>query len=98
MSDLSPSRKLAARPRTGSLIAPLLLAGLLALVTPLRAQNPPTYLFQIDASAVPGGFAPYGVTLDSSNNVYVTDYSNDRVLKFTALGTYLTQSGSSGSG
>jgi hypothetical protein len=36
----------------------ILLAGWPALVTPLRADNPPTYLFGIDASAVPGGFDP----------------------------------------
>src|ERR1039458_1866049 len=77
---------------------PILLAGLLALVTPLRADNPPTYLFQIDSSAVPGGFDPGFVALDRSNNVYVVDYYNSRVLKFAGNGTYLTQWGSSGSG
>ena len=35
---------------------PILLAGLLAVVTPLRADNPPTFVFQIDVSAVSGGF------------------------------------------
>ena len=74
------------------------MAGLLALVTPLRADNPPTYLFEIDSSAVPGGFDPGFVALDGSNNVYVADYYNNRVVKFAANGTYLTQWGSSGSG
>ena len=65
MIDLNHSQNLAARPcadwacrgvaLTRSRIL-FLLAGLLALVTPLRADNPPTYLFQIDATAVSGGF------------------------------------------
>jgi DNA-binding beta-propeller fold protein YncE len=99
MNDLNPSRKLAARPRAGCSLALFLLAGLLAVVTPLRADNPPTYLFQIDASAVPGGlgFSPSFVALDSSNNVYVTDDNGNRVVKFTVGGTYLTQWGSFGS-
>src|ERR1039458_8843982 len=74
----------------------IMLAGLLALVTPLRAQNPPTYLFQIDSSAVSGGFRAGGVALDRSNNVYVTERANDRVLKFARNGTYLGQWGSLG--
>src|ERR1039457_4818202 len=75
---------------------PILLAGLLATVTPLRADNPPTYLFQIDSSVVPGGFQPKFVVLDSSNNIYVTDISNDRVVKFDRNGNYLAQWGSYG--
>jgi hypothetical protein len=54
MIDLKPSRNLAARRRAGCYL--FLLAGLLAVMTPLRADNPPTYLFEIDASAVSGGF------------------------------------------
>ncbi len=109
MNDLNNSRNLAARSGAGWFRACrgvasarswilLLLVGWLALVTPLRADNPPTFLFEIDSSAVPGGFNPCGVALDSSNNVYVTDDLNNRVVKFTARGTYLTQWGSSGSG
>ena len=74
----------------------ILLAGLLALVTPLRADNPPTYLFQINPSAVPRGFQAAGVAVDSSNNVYVTDEKNIRVVKFASNGTYLSQWGSAG--
>jgi DNA-binding beta-propeller fold protein YncE len=98
MNILDPSRKLAACPRAGRFPVLFLLAGLLAVVTPLRADNPPTYLFQIDSAAVPGGFYPNYVALDSSNNVYVTDYYNDRVVKFASNGIYLTQWGNLGSG
>ena len=100
MIDLNPSRNLAARSRSSCFPAWLLLAGLLALVTPLRADNPPTYLFQIDATAVPGGagFEPNFVALDAGNNVYVTDYDNSRIVNFTRLGMYLRQWGNVGSG
>ena len=92
------SQNLAARPRAGLFSVLILLAGWLAVVTPLHAQNPPTYLFQIDSSVVPGGFLPYFVALDSSKNVYVADRANDRVEKFDRGGNYLTQWGSHGSG
>jgi DNA-binding beta-propeller fold protein YncE len=68
-------------------------------VLPPAGYVPPTYLFQIDASAVPGGsFIPQYLALDSSNNVYVTDSDNTRIFKFSALGTYLAQWGSFGTG
>jgi len=98
MNDLNPSRELATRLRAGDFLILLVMAGLLALVTPLRADNPPTYLFEIDSSAAPGGFEPNFVALDASNNVYVTDGLNRRVVKFTAGGAYLTQWGSMGTG
>jgi DNA-binding beta-propeller fold protein YncE len=100
MNDLNPSRKLAARPRAGCFLTLFLLAGLLAAVTPLRADNPPTYLFQWgNYGAGNGQFnSPAGIAVDSSNNVYVVDANNNRVEKFTSNGNYLTQWGSSGSG
>jgi hypothetical protein len=70
----------------------------LALVMPLLADNPPTYLFEIDSNAVPGGFSPGEMALDSGNNVYVSDDSNSRIVKFSFDGTYLTQWGGSGGG
>src|ERR1022692_1719188 len=105
MNNLNPSRKMAARPHADVLLACrgaasarsrilFLLAGWLAMVTPLQAQNPPTYLFEIDASAVTGGLDPHAVAVDSSNNVYVADYNNGRIVKFSGDGTYLTQWGS----
>jgi len=73
---------------------------LLASVTPLRAQNPPTYLFQWGSLGSGNGQFDYtyGVAVDSSNNVYVTDDVNNRVEKFDSNGNYLTQWGSGGSG
>jgi DNA-binding beta-propeller fold protein YncE len=99
MNNLNPSRKPAARPRAGCFSVLFLLAGWLAVVTPLRADNPPTYLYEIDSDAVLGtGFSPSFVALDNSNNVYVTDDYNSRVEKFDNSGTYLTQWGGPASG
>ena len=41
---------------------------------------------------------PFGMAVDSSDNVYVADQSNHRVQKFDSNGRYLTQWGSRGSG
>jgi sugar lactone lactonase YvrE len=41
---------------------------------------------------------PDAIAIDSSGNVYVTDWGNSRVQKFTSTGTYLTQWGLGGSG
>src|SRR5450631_408342 len=92
------SRNLTARPRADYFFALLVLAGWLAMVTPLQAQNPPTYLFQIGPSAVPGGFTPSFVALDSSKYFYVTEDYKSSVVKLTAEGSYLIQWGSYGSG
>ncbi|HMD55477.1 MAG TPA: hypothetical protein VKJ65_13090, partial [Phycisphaerae bacterium] len=70
-----------------------MLAGMLGMVTPLRADNPPVFLFEINSNAVSDGFKPGYVALDSSNNLYVTDSSSQGVVKFTAFGAYLTQWG-----
>jgi len=43
-------------------------------------------------------YAPSGMAVDGSGNVYVADYNNSRIQKFNSSGTYLTQWGSSGSG
>jgi len=42
--------------------------------------------------------SPAGVAVDSSGNVYVADYSNHRIQKFSSTGTFLTKWGSYGSG
>jgi sugar lactone lactonase YvrE len=93
MIKLNHFRNLAARPRAGCLPGLFLLAGLLAVVTPLRADNPPTYLVEIYVSGE--AYNLNFVALDSSNDVYVTEYSS-RAEKLTAGGLYLTQWGSLG--
>jgi hypothetical protein len=106
MNNLNPFRKLAPRPRAGSfliflLLALFLLAGLPALVTPLRADNLPVYMGQWGSSGTGNGqFGPQGgqIAVDSSNNVYVADTDNSRIEKFDYNGNYLTQWGNQGSG
>lgn len=41
---------------------------------------------------------PYGIAIDSLNNIYVSDYSANCVQKFDFSGTYITQWGTTGSG
>jgi DNA-binding beta-propeller fold protein YncE len=41
---------------------------------------------------------PAGVATDAAGNVYVADFGNHRIQKFTGTGVYLTQWGSFGSG
>ena len=41
---------------------------------------------------------PWGIALDKQGNVYVADWRNDRIQKFTADGRFLMKFGSSGSG
>ena len=43
------------------------------------------------------GFAPLGIDVDSSTNVYVTDNSNDKIYKFNSSGTQLATWGTTGS-
>jgi DNA-binding beta-propeller fold protein YncE len=74
------------------------LFGLLVFISPLRADNPPTYVFEIDSYAIPSGIFPEYIALDRDGKIYVSDNYNDRVVKFASDGTYLTQWGSIGSG
>jgi DNA-binding beta-propeller fold protein YncE len=110
MSNSNQSRNLAARPCAsrfhacrGVASAPIrilfLLAGLLAMATPLRADNPPTYLTQWGSRDTGNGQFefPMGIAMDSSDNIYVADSDNNRVEKFDRNGNYLTQWGSLGS-
>jgi hypothetical protein len=42
--------------------------------------------------------SPRGIAVDSSGNVYVADFNNDRIQKFTSTGAYLSKWGTPGSG
>jgi len=41
---------------------------------------------------------PYGIAVDSDENVYVVDSGNSRIQKFTSTGAFLTKWGSNGTG
>ena len=41
---------------------------------------------------------PHGIDLDSAGNVYVGDYLNHRIVKFTSDGNFINQWGSGGTG
>jgi DNA-binding beta-propeller fold protein YncE len=104
MNNLNFSRNLAVRTRAGCFPILIVLAGLLAMAPPLRADNPPTYLFEIDSTPASGvGFYTFDVALESDNNIYVTELTPylsvpdiERIEKFNGSGTHLTQWGSLG--
>ncbi|HTR42931.1 MAG TPA: SMP-30/gluconolactonase/LRE family protein [Pseudomonadales bacterium] len=100
MNDLSLSQKLMARTRSAGLLALFLIVGLPCLVTPVHADNPPTYLFQWGSLGTNNAQfnVPAAAAIDGGNNVYVTDVGNRRIEKFDVGGNYLTQWGSSGYG
>ena len=41
---------------------------------------------------------PNGVAVDSSGNLYVVDFDNNRIRKFNSNGTFITKWGSYGTG
>jgi len=43
-------------------------------------------------------FIPHGVAADSAGNVYVVEYGNDRVQKFTSSGIFISKWGTTGEG
>lgn len=54
---------------------------------------------RFDPASANGKFSSaYGVTIDSSGNIFVLDRDNSRVQKFNSSGTYISQWGSYGSG
>jgi alpha-tubulin suppressor-like RCC1 family protein len=73
-----------------------IIAGLLAASALARADTPPTLIFSITPNSVPGGnFTPVSIALDTNGNLYVTDRSLHRVVKFGPNGGYLGQWGGS---
>ena len=64
------------------------------------AAQPPVYVTQWGSLGSGAGQFdfPVRVATDAAGNVYVSDFLNHRIQKFTDTGTYLTQWGSEGSG
>jgi sugar lactone lactonase YvrE len=72
----------------------------LAVAPATIGAQPPTYLTQWGSEGSGNGqfFYPVGVAADAVGGIYVVDYGNSRIQKFSSTGTYLTQWGSIGSG
>lgn len=87
-----------------SLRATALLALLALPISPivpaLALAQAPSYLLQWGTRGSGDGqfSGPAGMAVDAGGNVYVADYGNHRVQKFTLGGGYLTQWGTHGSG
>ncbi len=62
--------------------------------------NDGTYLSQWDTKGVADGEfqGPFGLSIDSNDNIYVTDKNNNRVQAFTKDGRYFTQFGGANAG
>ena len=75
-----------------------------AAYSPVQASlAPPTPTFTMkwgSGGNAPGQFggSPRGIAFDSQGNVYTCDPGNDRIQKFDALGNFITQWGSFGTG
>ncbi|MGA2791297.1 MAG: 6-bladed beta-propeller [Candidatus Bathyarchaeia archaeon] len=69
-------------------------------VPPVRACNTCNFLLTWGSPGAGNGqfSIPDGVAVDSSGNVYVADYQNSRVEKFTSTGTYVTAWGCTNAG
>ena len=65
---------------------------------PVEALTPPVFLKEWGGFGTgPGQFdAPLGIAVNAWGEVYVSEYGNSRVQKFTADGTFLTQWGGKG--
>jgi len=76
---------------------------LTALILPaavIHAATPPPLLYEFGFDGTePGAFnRPYGIAVDVSDCVYVTDTGNNRVQKFTSSGGFVASWGVEGSG
>lgn len=79
--------------------AALLLLAVPGQVTPvLAADDPPVFLDKWGSYGTgPGQFNdPWGIAIDPDGNVWVADYQNSRVQKFTSDGDFLASWGSGG--
>jgi len=69
---------------------------------PASPENiaPPAYITQWGSYGAGNGqfYEPSGVALDNNGNVYVADYLNNRIQKFSSSGSYITQWGVYGNG
>ena len=91
------------RPAALRRVGVLVLAGLVATMwvvgapaAPVAADEaPPVFDLKWGTFGTGNGQLrnPTGVAVDSSGNVYVADYNNDRIQKFTSTGTLLTSWG-----
>jgi tripartite motif-containing protein 71 len=75
-----------------------LLVGTIVLAIPAIADEPLVFLLNWSTAVGPGSHDPRGIGVDADGNVFVTDVSQDAVLKFSGNGTFLQEIGSNGSG
>src|SRR5436309_2955805 len=87
-------------PRLRRFAITLAFLGFASILPATVGAQPPVYLTQWGSfGSGDGQFnTPVGVATDAAGNVYVADFYNPRIQKFTSTGTYLTQWGSFGSG
>jgi len=80
-----------------ALSALVLLGG---VFSPTYAEDPPDFVMSFGTAGTGNGQFdhPTSIAFDSSGNIYVTDFANHRIQKFSSSGTYLSQFGTFGSG
>lgn len=80
------------------------LMGLLALLVagqgPARAEEPPAFLLSWGRQGSGDGefYGPLGIAVSADGFVYIADYENNRIQKFTRDSVFVTKWGSYGSG
>ena len=77
------------------ILAVLVLFAVIILVPVVNAADEP-YVFQWSVPQSVGVRSPYSVAADGSGNIYVTDISNDSILKYSSDGLFLLSWGSNG--
>jgi sugar lactone lactonase YvrE len=93
------SRTLNFRLRSAILVLFLIVTVAAGIGVPASAELTLQYVTQWGSPGSGDGqlISPVGIAVDSSGYIYVTDFSNHRIQKFTSSGTYVTQWGSHGS-